>query len=180
MCAANVSLLVSCLFLLQEMSSYSWAYCSSNCKLYTVYATTLQWEITWKKNTTKCLLCYLLKIGLALETVAWKAQGWHSVLKYAFLLKKNWRPGYISHCSPNAGQMQDTFMVEDDAFQCPHNDRDFKLWGETRISPGQYRQNEADFAIIAASSFPSWMEAWADSQTSLWASGLAVCHCQCL
>lgn len=50
-------------------------------------------------------------------------------------------------------------MVVDHTLQYPHNDRDFELWGETKINPGQYRQNEADFAIITASSFPSWMEA---------------------
>lgn len=87
------------------------------------------------------------------------------LIKKAFLLEDSRRKGCFSLCSSNAGQKQDTFIVVGEAFQRPHND--FKLWGEMRINPGQYRQNEADFAIITAGSFPSWMGAWADSQTSL-------------
>lgn len=59
--------------------------------------------------------------------------------------------------------MQVTFKVRAKSSETTDSD----TRGETRICPDQCRRNVADFAIITASSFPSWMEAWSDSQTSL-------------
>lgn len=57
------------------------------------------------------------------------------------------------------------------------NDRLRLEGGDESVPMDQRRRNEAEFASITASSFPSWMQAWSDSQTSLWASGFALCHC---
>lgn len=69
--------------------------------------------------------------------------------------------------------MQVSFIVGAQPLETAYSDSK----GEKKICPDQRRRNEADFAIITANSFPSWMQAWSDSQTSLWASGFALCHC---
>lgn len=45
-----------------------------------------------------------------------------------------------------------------------------------RICPDQYRRNEADFGHYNGKLF-SLLDASLLSQTSLWASGFALCHC---
>lgn len=103
---ANVSLLISCLSVLLEISSSSWAYS-------TAQATVNFIQFVLRLLFSEKLLEMPSLLSAKIKEKNWSGfgNGFSKGTRLPFCVETNRRIGYISHCSTNTGQMQDVFVA---------------------------------------------------------------------